>query len=300
MDNAISSLDWSLIRGFLAVAESGSLSAAARLIGVSQPTLGRQIRQLELELQQQLFRRQPRGLELTQNGMALLEPARAMRMAMNQFELTAAGSQSGLEGSVRITASELVSLHFLPKIIARLRETAPEITIDLVPTDSSENLLFREADIAVRMYRPEQLELVARHLGDIRLGMYAARSYLQKAGRPTNAKELLEHQMVGYDKNEEIINGMIERGWKATRDWFHVRCDKHSVYWALVQAGCGIGFGQCEMADNDPEIEEIDLGLDLPLPLLPVWLATHQALRHTPRIACVWDALVDGLKPHLS
>ena len=267
-------------------------------MGVSQPTLGRQIRQLELELQQQLFRRQPKGLELTENGMALLEPARAMGGAMTRFELTAAGSQSGLEGSVRITASELVSLHFLPGIIAGLRETAPGITIDLVPTDSTENLLFREADIAVRMYRPEQLELVARHLGDIRLGMYAARSYLQKAGRPGNAKELLDHQLVGYDKNEEIINGMIERGWKATRDWFGVRCDKHSVYWALVHAGCGIGFGQCEIADNDPEIEEIKLDLDLPV--LPVWLATHQALRHSPRIACVWDALVDGLRPHLS
>ena len=297
MEDRISSLDWSLIRGFLAVAESGSLSAAARLTGMSQPTLGRQVRQLEQVLQQQLFRRQPKGLELTENGMAMLEPARAMRRAMNQIELTAVGRQSGLEGAVRITASELVSLHFLPKIIVKLRESAPGITIDLVPTDSTENLLFREADIAVRMYQPEQLELVARHLGDIRLGLYAARSYLQKAGRPTNAKELLEHQLVGYDKNEEIINGMIKRGWKAKRDWFHLRCDKHSVYWALVQAGGGIGFGQCELAEIDPEIEEVDLDLDLPL--MPVWLATHQTLRHTPRIAYVWDALVEGLKPHL-
>lgn len=300
MDRVISNLDWSLIRAFLAVAQSGSLSAAARLLGSSQPTLGRQIRQLEQELQQVLFQRQPKGLALTASGSALVEPARRMQAAMNQIELTAAGQQTGLEGSVRITASELVSVHILPPILAGLRETAPGITIDLVPTDSTENLLFREADIAVRMYRPEQLELVARHLGDLPLGVFAAKSYLQKAGRPSTLQEMLQHPLVGYDRSEEIILGLQERGWPATRDWFQVRCDRHAVYWELVRAGCGLGFGQLELGRRDPLVEELELEQDLDLPILPVWLATHQALRHTPRIARVWDALAIGLKPHLS
>lgn len=298
MDKRLSSLDWSLIRAFLTVADSGSLSAAARLLGASQPTLGRQIRQLEQDLQQVLFHRQAKGLVLSESGQLLLAPARRMQAAVGEIELTAAGRQTRIEGSVRITASEMFSIYVLPPVIAALREKEPGITIDLVPSDSTENLLFREADIALRMYRPEQLELVARHLGDLKLGMFAARSYLDRAGRPEKVNDLLAHPLIGYDRNEDIIRGMQERGWKATRDWFALRCDNHAVNWELVRAGCGIGFGQVEVARRDPGVEQVVV--DLSLPSLPIWLATHQALRHTPRIARVWEALAEGLKPNLS
>lgn len=298
MADSLSSLDWSLVRTFLAVADCGSLSAAARKLGASQPTLGRQIRQLEIELGQVLFQRQPKGLNLTENGRAMIEPARRMQMAMSEIELTAAGQQSQVEGSVRITASDMVSLYILPPILARLRQREPGISIDIVSSDSTENLLFREADIAVRMYRPEQLELVARHLGDLELGMYASCDYLERAGRPHTVKDLLSHPLIGYDRNEEIIRGMQERGLPATRDWFTYRCDNHPVIWELIRAGCGIGFGQASMAKADPLIEEIALEMDIPK--LPVWLATHNALRHTPRIALVWEALAEGLAPSLS
>lgn len=298
MDTALETLDWSLIRAFLAVAEQGSLSAAARQLGASQPTLGRQIRQLEADLKQVLFHRQPKGFVLTENGAALLGPAKRMREALNDVALTAAGLQTGMDGSVRITASETVSLNLLPEIIAGLRQTHPGIHIDLVPTDSTENLLFREADIALRMYQPEQVELVARKLGEFRFGIYAARSYLDRAGRPGNVQELLAHPLIGYDRNEEIIQGMHERGLPATRDWFALRCDNHPVGWAMLRAGCGIGFGIDSLAARDPLVERIEMPLDLPT--LPVWLVTHQTLRHTPRIAAVWEALAAGMKPHLS
>ena len=298
MDVAISSLDWSLVRAFLAVAETGSLSAAARHLGASQPTLGRQIRQLESDLQQVLFQRQPKGLALTDQGCLLIPPARRMQAALAEIELTAAGQQTRVEGSVRITASDMVSLFVLPPIITHLRAAEPGISIDLVSTDSSENLLFREADIALRMYRPEQLELVARHLGDIHIGIYGARGYLDRAGRPQSAKELFEHPLIGYDRSEEIIRKMQERGWPATRDWFAVRCDNHPVNWALLRAGAGLGFGPICIGRDDPEVEQLDLNVDLPT--LPIWIATHQALRQTPRISIVWQALVAGLKPYLS
>ena len=298
MDESLNKLDWSLIRAFLAVAENGSLSAAARALGTSQPTLGRQIRQMESDLKQALFQRQPKGLVLTENGAALLAPAERMREAMHDVALTAAGLQTGLDGSVRITASETVSLNILPGIIAQLRLDYPGISIDLVPTDSTENLLFREADIALRMYQPEQVELVAKKLGELQFGIYAARDYLERAGRPTNVQELLSHPLIGYDRNEEIIKGMHERGLPATRDWFALRCDNHPVGWALLRAGCGIGFGVTCMAEDDPEVELIDMPMDLPT--LPVWLVTHQTLRHTPRIAAVWDALEKGMKQHFS
>ncbi|SLN43103.1 HTH-type transcriptional regulator CynR [Roseovarius gaetbuli] len=298
MDKRISSLDWSLIRAFLTVADCGSLSAAARRLGASQPTLGRQVRQLETDLQQVLFHRQAKGLMLTENGELLIGPARRMQAALNEIELTAAGRQTQIEGSVRITASVMFSIYTLPPVIASLREKEPGITIDLVATDSTENLLFREADIALRMYRPEQFELVARHLGDLKLGMFAAKTYLDRAGRPETARDLLDHPLIGYDRNEDIIRGMQERGWSATREWFALRCDNHAVNWELVRAGCGVGFGQVELARHDPSVEQVML--DLNLPSLPIWIATHQALRQTPRIAQVWDALVEGLVPNLS
>lgn len=298
MDKIISTLDWSLIRAFLAVAETGSLSAAARRLGASQPTLGRQIRQLEEALGQTLFHRRPKGLALSANGHALMPGAQKMQAALHEIELTAAGRQTGLDGSVRITASNMVSMHILPPILARLRAVEPGIHVDIVPSDSSENLLFREADIALRMYRPRQLELVARHLGDIRLGIYASRAYLDRAGRPRTVAELFEHPIIGYDRNEEIIRELQARGFPATRDWFALRCDNHAVNWELVRAGCGIGFGQAGIAAADRQVEEIPL--DIALPVLPVWLATHQSLRHTPRIALVWTALAEGLAPHMA
>ncbi|MFN3209503.1 MAG: LysR family transcriptional regulator [Roseovarius sp.] len=294
----MSDLDWSLVRTFLAVAETGSLSAAARVVGASQPTLGRQVRQLEQQLGQVLFHRRPKGLELTQSGQSLMDPAKTMHRAMVEIELTAAGQQTEASGAVRITASESVSIYILPPILARLRDAHPGITIDLMPSDSTENLLFREADIAVRMYRPEQLELIARHLGDFRLGLFASRAYLQRAGRPRTVRDLFDHPLIGYDRNEEIIRGMQERNMPATREMFAFRCDSHTVDWELVRAGCGIGFGMTALGRIHDDVEELDLALDLPS--LPAWLATHQALRHTPRIAAVWEALARGLQPHLS
>lgn len=298
MDKLVSTLDWSLIRAFLAVAETGSLSAAARRLGASQPTLGRQIRRLEDTLGQALFHRRPKGLALTANGRALMPGAQKMQAAMHEIELTAAGRQTSVAGSVRITASEMVSAHVLPPILARLRAAQPGVSFDIVPGDGTENLLFREADIALRMYRPRQLELVMRHLGDIRLGVYAATAYLNRAGRPGSVDDLFDHPIIGYDRNEEIIRELRARGLPATRDWFAFRCDNHPVNWEMVRAGCGIGFGQAGIAAADPQIEELELGISVPV--LPVWLATHQALRHTPRIALVWETLADGLAPHLS
>jgi DNA-binding transcriptional LysR family regulator len=191
MDKSLSSLDWSLIQSFLAVAEEGSLSAAARRLGASQPTLGRQIQQIETQLGISLFHRQPRGLKLTPIGETLLEPAKTMQAAMGQIALTAAGQEQDIKGAVRITASIFVAQNFLPQVIAKIRQEEPQISIDLVASDTSENLLFREADIALRMYRPEQLDVVTRHLGDMSLGMFGAVEYLDRRGRPTNLDQLL-------------------------------------------------------------------------------------------------------------
>lgn len=287
--------DWTLIQSFLAVAETGSLTGAAARLGRSQPTLGRHIQALEEGLGSGLFTRHPRGLSLSESGARLLPMAQEMQAQMNALTLTAAGESQELAGTVRITASVFASQYYLPPVLARIRAEEPLIEIELVASDSSENLLFRAADIAVRMYRPTQLDIIARHLTDLQIGAFAAKSYLERRGRPQSAEDLWQHDLVGYDANDLIIRTMRDMGWPAERRRFATRCDNQSTYWQLIRAGCGIGFAVTVAGRADPLAEELDLGLGGELPVLPVWLAAHPAMRQTPRIARVWEILAEEL-----
>ena len=294
MEKSLNSLDWSLVQSFLAVAETGSLSAAARRLDASQPTVGRHIQALEDQLGTSLFLRQAKGMALSETGIQLVEPARRMAEAAGQMALFAQGTQTDLEGSVRVTASVFNATYHLPPIFAGLRARHPEIDIEVVASDATENLLFREADIAVRMYRPEQLDVITQHLGDLALGIFAAKSYIDRCGAPATFDELRDHDLVGYDRNEDLILGMRAYGWDATRDSFQCRSDHYSVHWEMVRAGCGIGIVQSSVGVEDERV--VQLLPDIPLPGLPVWLTAHPTIRRTPRVSVVWDALVAGLK----
>ncbi len=288
--------DWSLVRAFLAVADTGSLSGAAQQLGSSQPTLGRQINALENALDTALFARHARGLRLTETGGQLLPMARKMAEAMADMTLTAAGRTQDLAGSVRITASVFASHHVLPSVLAQIRAAEPSIRLILTPTDRPENLLFREADIAVRMFRPTQLDVVTRLVGTIEMGIFAATSYLERAGRPATLADVLDHDLIGFETSELIIRTMREYGWNRTLEDFATRCDDHAVCWQLLRAGCGIGFSQSNIGRADPLVEELELGLKIPP--LEIWLAAHQAMRHSPRIRRVWDLLSQGLRAY--
>ena len=291
-------IDWSLVQLFLAVAEEGSLSGAARRTGQSQPTLGRQMRRLEAQTGLTLFTRRARGLDLTEQGQALLPAAQRMAEAMGHLALVTAGQEDSFAGTVRITASEIVAHGLLPPIIAEIRAAYPQISIELVPSDSSANLLFRESDIAVRMYRSEQLDIVTRKLGDVQMGAFAARRYLDRVGRPRSAEDLRSFDLIGYDRSDLILRGIRQLGFHFERTDFATRCDDQVTYWELLRAGCGIGFGQRARGLDDPLLEEIDLGLQIPS--LPLWLAAHESLRRTPRVGVVWDMLAKGLAPFVS
>ncbi|MEP2715113.1 LysR family transcriptional regulator [Pseudophaeobacter sp.] len=286
--------DWSLIQSFLAVAEEGSLSGAARSLNRSQPTLGRHIQTLEASLSQQLFERHPRGLRLSQAGTALLPMAREMQQQMYRLSLQAAGQSEELAGTVRITASVFAAHYLLPPILADIRRAEPGIELELVPTDESKNLLYRAADIALRMYRPSQLEVITQHVADLPLGIFAAHTYLARRGTPRVAEDLWNHDLVGYDNNDLILNTMAAMGWQAERSAFAMRCDNQATYWQLVRAGCGIGFCQSGVAQADDTVAELDLGVEIPP--LPVWLTAHRAMRETPRIQRVWSLLAKALK----
>lgn len=268
------------------------------MMGSSQPTLGRQVKAIEDQLGASLFHRAKRGMQLTDTGAALVALARMMRDAVNQISLTAAGQAAGLDGTVRITASKTNAIYHLPKIIADIRQAEPQIAIELVASDESDNLLYREADIAVRMYRPTQLDLVTKHVGDVPMGVFAAQAYITRRGAPKSVDDIGAHDFVGFDANPAIWEGFADAGFDVGRAFFQVRCDDPAAYWALVRAGCGIGFSQVILGRADPDVVELDVGF--PLPALPVWLTAHEAMRQTPRIRRVWDLLEKGLAPLVS
>lgn len=295
MDHRLSLQDWSLVQSFLAVADGGSLSAAAQALGRSQPTLGRQVQALETALGVQLFDRHARGLRPTAAGAALLPHARAMATAVQALSMAAAEQAGETAGTVRVTASLFLSHYVLPGALARIRQEAPEIAIELAPSDESESLHFREADIALRMYRPTQLDLVTRHLGDIEIGAFAATAYLDRAGRPQRIEDLAGHDLVGFDRNPLILETMRAMGLPAAREDFAVRCDNQATYMALIRAGCGVGFVQVPVGRAEPLVEELPMALGIPP--LPVWITAHEKMRRTPRIQRAWDLLVRELPP---
>jgi DNA-binding transcriptional LysR family regulator len=280
--------DWSLLRTFLEVATSGSMSRAAQALGSSQPTLSRQIAQLEAQLGHALFERTPRGVRLTDAGTALREPAERMREHAQQLAMVAAGRSQALAGTVRITASEMVSAYLLPDMLRALRATHPEIQVELVASNAVENLLEREADIALRMVRPQQGTLIARRLPDQPLALYAHGDYVLAHGQPTPAT-LERHEWVGYDRSDQMLRGFRDAGFQVGKEMFAFRCDNQIVAWHAVLAGLGIGVGMVRVAALSPQL--VRVLPKIPVPPLPLWLTAHRELRGTPRLKLVFDFL---------
>jgi len=293
-----SDLVWDRIKAFAQVAEYGSLSAAARQTETTQPTLSRQIVALERAAGVQLFDRTAKGLVLTPVGTELLAHARVMVDASNKFSLLASGRSESIGGTVRITASEIVAAFILPDILSDLRIQQPGISIELVASNQSSNLLIREADIAVRMYKPVQSDLIARKLGELEVGIYTTDAYIKRKGSPKVLNEIIEHDVVGYDVDDQIIRGFLNYGIRIDRKFFAFRSDNQLVAWELVRAGLGIGFMPVKIADADSLAKR--LLPDQKLPVLPVWLTAHSELRTSARIRYVYDYLVKRLEKKLS
>lgn len=285
-------LDWTLLRSFLAVVETGSLSAAAATVGQSQPTLSRHIRELEAELGVILFNRSASGLEPTEAAQGLIEDARTMGAAADALALKARGRSQDLGGTVRITASVMVANVWLPPIVTDLRRAEPNIQIEIVPTDLTQSLLRRDADIAIRMADPVERALVARKLGEAAVGLYGTRDYFARRGRIATMQDLLSHDVIGFDRSETILDLYAEKGHPVTREAFPIRCDDQMVCWHLMLAGAGLGFAQALIAKCYPSLERVDLDL---VPPMPVWLVLHEDVRANPRIRRVADVLAGAI-----
>ena len=302
--NDTADLDWNAVRAFAAVARHGTLTAAAAALGVSQPTLGRHIDALEARLATTLFVRGRGGMVPTEAGAALLASAEAMRVGADALLLAASGRRAAREGTVRVTASRIVATHILPPVVAGIVEAEPGIEVEVVATDAVSDLLARDADIAVRMVRPAQDDLIATRVGTLRIGAFAAPRYLERHGPvESTPADLLAHRLVGYDRSALIVDAMRAGGIAVSRSDFAVRTDDQVLYARLVAAGAGIGF----LAEVVTEVAADGLvalpALDaLPggAPSLPVWLAAHRALRTAPAIRFVHDALKAGLAAALT
>ncbi|MCW3782773.1 LysR family transcriptional regulator [Defluviimonas salinarum] len=285
--------DWNHVRAFLATAEEGSLSAAARVLGLTQPTLGRQVAALEDDLGLLLFERIGRSLQLTGAGRELLAHVRAMGEAANRVALAAAGQSQSIEGKVRITASEGMSAYVLPAALKRLREAAPRLEIDVVAADDIRDLMRREADIAIRHVRPEQPDLVARLVREAEAHFYAARSYLDARGRPQSLADLARHDFVGFGDNERMLDYLRPLGMPLSTANFRIGSENGIVAWELARQGFGIAPMWDELAARDPGMERILP--ELPPIVFPIWLATHRELHTSRRIRLVFDLLADYL-----
>lgn len=291
--------DWRLVRSFLAVLDQGSLLAAARALGMSQPTLGRHITELESQLASVLFERTGRGLVPTRTALQLAQAARQMQDGALQLSRTLAGAQAQAGGTVRITASVPVAVQLLPPILLALRHALPSIQIDIVSSNQVSNLLRREADIAIRMVRPDQTSLVARKLGEAAVGAYAHRDYLARRGEPAQPADLLQHELIGSDTDPAIRQGFAAMGSPVPREAFALRSDDLLVQWQAVRAGLGVGFFTDYQVRTDPEVLPVLAG-QLQIPPLPVWLAVHREIRTSRHIRAVFDFLAAALPTALS
>jgi DNA-binding transcriptional LysR family regulator len=298
MASANPSIGWELYRSFLGVLKEGSLSGAARALGVAQPTIGRHIAALEKSLGLALFTRSPTGLLPTESALALKTHAESMESTVAALERAAASQGAGVKGVVRITASDVIGVEVLPPVIARLRHEHPELKIELVLTNRVQDLLRREADIAVRMTHPKQETLIARRIGRIEVGMHATRQYLANYGAPGSVAELAHHTLIGFDQETAFIRSARKHAPLLNRDKFSLRADSDLAQLALIRAGAGIGICQVPIAKRSDALVRV-----LPRQLalhLETWITMHEDLRNLPSCRVTFEALVAGLQRHLA
>ena len=285
--------DWSLVRSFLAVLEKGSLLAASRDLQLSQPTIGRHVAELESQLGLVLFDRNGRGLLPTEAAYHLAESARIMQSGADQLARNVMGADLGASGTVRITASQPVSCYVLPPLLAQMRLSLPDVQVELVASNEVSNLLRREADIAVRMVQPQQASIIARRVGKVTLRACAHQDYLRRRGVPRQPSDLLSHDLIGGDRNDDTLKGFAAQGLVVGREQFAFRADDLIVVWQAVRAGLGVGFVSEHLIRSDPAV--IPVLPKLKIEPLPVWLAVHKEIRTSKRIRAVYDFLADAL-----
>ncbi len=285
--------NWEWYRSFVGVLERGSLSGAARELGLTQPTVGRHIDSLESALQLKLFTRSFDGFSPTDAALELRPYAASLAATAAALRRVASSQGDGVRGTVRITSSEIISIEVLPPMLAALRQEHPGLVIELVPSNRAEDLLRREADIAVRTFAPTQDALVARRIGGLEVGLFAHRHYLATHGTPRTLAELADHALVGYDTETSYLRKLRDQYPFFARDGLAFRADSDLAQLAAIRAGWGIGFCQARLAARDASLVRVlKSGFSF---MLDTWIAMHTDLRDSPRCATTFAALAGGM-----
>ena len=293
MDWRTVKFDWNQARGFLVTAEEGSLSAAARALGMAQPTLGRQVKALEDELGVVLFERAGRGLVLTQSGLELLDHVRKMGEAATHVSMSASGQSQSVDGTVSISASDIYSSVLLPPILRKLRISHPGITVEVIASNTVSNLRRREADIAIRNFRPSDPDLIAKKIRDVPARFYATPDYLDSIGNPVSPADLSNADFVSIDSSGGYLEALNRMGMNLTERNFPIVTENYNVMWAMVK--CGLGIGVLDGNIGDAEASVTRVLPDLKPLTFPIWLVAHRELGTSRRIRVVFDLLAADL-----
>lgn len=288
--------DWDLFQSLHAVLETGSLSAAARTRGVSQPTIGRHIEALESRLGAPLFLRSPRGLQPTELALELRPRLEDMAAAAAAALRDVAGAAAQTGGTVRVTASELVGCEILPPILATFHAAHPMIEVELTLSNEQADLSRRDADIALRMTRPTQNTLVGRRVGVVQMGLFAAPSYVARRGLPTDVEALERHAMIGFDRKTPQRAVDVDIGRPVTREVFAFRSDSDMAQLSTLRAGLGIGICPLPIGLRDGLVPILPDRVSLDLEM---WVCMPEGLRTTRRMRLMFDHLVAALTEDL-
>ncbi|MEM7774120.1 MAG: LysR family transcriptional regulator [Pseudomonadota bacterium] len=287
------SFDWNQARAFWITAELGSLSAAARELGLTQPTVSRQVMALEEHLGVTLFERIGKSLAITQAGLDLLDEVREMGVASERVALVASGRSQAAHGTVVISASDGFSVHLLPPLLQRVRAAAPLVTLEIVSSNAISDLRRREADIAIRHVRPDQPDLVAKLTRESSGHLYASCDWIARNGRPRTPEDLSGADFIGFDQSDRFISELRKLGITVTQENFPLLSENSVAGWEMVKLGLGVGVAMRDIADMTPNVEQILP--DLPSVLIPIWLVTHRELKTSRRIRVVFDILAEEL-----
>lgn len=296
MDWSSVNFDWNQVRAFLITAEEGSLSAAARALGTTQPTLSRQVAALEEELGLTLFERVGKGIILTAAGTQLLEYAKQMGAAAGLFSLASSGQSQSLEGTVCISASEIDAMLRLPDIVKTIQRLEPCIQIEIVATNEPSDLKRREADIAIRSFRPTQGDLIAKKLGEERIWFFGSTDYLSQFEGMPPAEIFPRLKIIGFEQSERLIEAVKDSGWQIDKSNISIITASHLVHWQLVKEGMGLSLFPEEIAHKEKDLQIAIAELGPPM-TLPLWLICHRELRTNPRVRRVFDILAENLFP---
>jgi DNA-binding transcriptional LysR family regulator len=288
--------DWDLFQSLHAVLEAGTLSAAAKLRGLTQPTLGRHIETLEQRLGSPLFLRSPRGLQPTDLALELKPHLHDMSAAASAAVRDASGAADSLLGSIRITASEIIGAEVLPSMLTSFRNQHPGVVIEMMLSNINDDLSRREADIAVRMTPPSQSSLIAKKVGEVSLGFYATADYLERHGTPELLEDFDNHALIGFDSPARGIRDVPGLNMPVSRETFSFRSDSDLAQLAATRAGFGIGVVQDGLARRYGLVHVLP---DFNLFTLGCWIVMHENLRGNRRMRLMFDHLVDGMTAYV-